>query len=102
MTTSASSDAGPVTIVAIGAGNRTNKYLEYAVRHPERLKLVGVVELNPLRRKAVAESQEQIQGWLLPADGSAARPQTFTLSGLTEDERQIILDGCLINFYNRH
>ena len=55
MTTSASSDAGPVTIVAIGAGNRTNKYLEYAVRHPERLKLVGVVELNPIRRKAVAE-----------------------------------------------
>ena len=56
----------------------------------------------PHIRKAVAESQEQIQGWLLPADGSAARPQTFTLSGLTEDERQIILDGCLINFYNRH
>ena len=56
----------------------------------------------PHIRKAVAESQEQIQGWLLPADGGAARPQTFTLSGLTEDERQIILDGCLINFYNRH
>lgn len=55
MTTSASSGAGPVTIIAIGAGNRTNKYLEYAVRHPERLKLVGVVELNPIRRKAVAE-----------------------------------------------
>lgn len=45
---------GPVRIVAIGAGNRTNKYLEYAVRHPERLQLTGVVELNPLRREAVA------------------------------------------------
>ena len=56
----------------------------------------------PHIRKAVAESQEQIQGWLLPADGGAARPLTFSLSGLTEDERQIILDGCLINFYNRH
>ena len=56
----------------------------------------------PHIRKAVAESQEQIQGWLLPADGGAARPLTFTLSGLTDDERQIILDGCLINFYNRH
>ena len=56
----------------------------------------------PHIRKAVAESQEQIQGWLLPADGGAARPLTFTLSGLTGDERQIILDGCLINFYNRH
>ena len=56
----------------------------------------------PHIRQAVAESQEQIQGWLLPADGGAARPLTFTLSGLTDDERQIILDGCLINFYNRH
>lgn len=47
--------ARPVTIIAIGAGNRTNKYLEYAVRHPERLRLVGVVELNDIRRHAVAE-----------------------------------------------
>lgn len=45
----------PVTIVAIGAGNRANKYLEYAVRHPERLQPVGVVEPNPLRRKALAD-----------------------------------------------
>lgn len=44
----------PVTIVAIGAGNRTNKYLEYALRHPERLELAGVVELNEIRRDAVA------------------------------------------------
>lgn len=35
------SEAKPITIVAIGAGNRTNKYLEYAVRNPGRLKLVG-------------------------------------------------------------
>lgn len=46
--------ARPVTIVAIGAGNRTNKYLEYAVRHPERLQLAGVVELNDLRRRTIA------------------------------------------------
>ena len=38
------SEAKPITIVAIGAGNRTNKYLEYAVRNPGRLKLVGVAE----------------------------------------------------------
>ena len=54
MNTAINSDA-PVRIVAIGAGNRTNKYLEYAVRHPEKLQLVGVVELNPLRRHTVAE-----------------------------------------------
>ena len=45
----------PVTIVATGAGNRACKYLEYAVRHPERLRPAGVVEPNPLRRKALAD-----------------------------------------------
>lgn len=44
-----------VKIVVIGAGNRTNKYLEYAVQHPERLKLVGVVEPVAIRRSLVAE-----------------------------------------------
>lgn len=43
-----------VKIVVIGAGNRTNKYLEYAVRHPERLKLVGIVEPVEIRRRLVA------------------------------------------------
>ena len=47
------SEAKPITIVAIGAGNRTNKYLEYAVRNPGRLKLVGVAERNDIRRHAV-------------------------------------------------
>lgn len=44
-----------VKIVVIGAGNRTNKYMEYAVRHPERLKLVGVVEPVEIRRRNMAE-----------------------------------------------
>lgn len=44
----------PVSIVAIGAGNRTIKYLEYIVRHPEKARLAGVVELNDLRRENVA------------------------------------------------
>ena len=45
----------PVSIVAIGAGNRTNKYLEYVKQHPDRVRLVGVVELNDIRRQSVAE-----------------------------------------------
>lgn len=45
----------PVSIVAIGAGNRTFKYLEYIVRHPDLVRLVGVVELNDIRRNKVAE-----------------------------------------------
>ena len=45
----------PVSVVAIGAGNRTNKYLEYVKQHPDKVKLVGVVELNDIRRKHVAD-----------------------------------------------
>ena len=44
-----------IRIVAIGAGNRTNKYLEYVRQHPDKVKLVGVVELNDIRRKHVAD-----------------------------------------------
>ena len=44
-----------VSIVAIGAGNRTNKYLEYVKQHPDNAKLVGVVELNEIRRNKIAE-----------------------------------------------
>ena len=45
----------PVRIVAIGAGNRTNKYLEYVRMHPDRLQLVGVVEVNANRMQRIAE-----------------------------------------------
>lgn len=44
-----------VKIVVIGAGNRTNKYMEYAHRHPERLQLVSVVEPVEIRRRNMAE-----------------------------------------------
>ena len=44
-----------VSIVAIGAGNRPNKYLEYVKQHPDKAKLVGVVELNEIRRNKIAE-----------------------------------------------
>lgn len=48
-------EKGPVTIVVIGAGNRTNKYLEYARMHPNRLQLVGIVEVNPNRIQHLAK-----------------------------------------------
>ena len=44
-----------VKIVVIGAGNRTNKYMEYAHRNPDRLKLVSVVEPVEIRRRNMAE-----------------------------------------------
>lgn len=44
----------PVRIIVIGAGNRANKYLEYARRNPDQLQLVGIVETCDLRRQAMA------------------------------------------------
>lgn len=48
-------DKRPVAVVAIGAGNRASKYIHYVVDHPEKARLVGVVEPNALRRENVAE-----------------------------------------------
>lgn len=45
----------PVRIVAIGAGNRTNKYLEYFVQNPTKVRLVGVVDINTIRISNVAK-----------------------------------------------
>lgn len=57
-TTKFDGEVKPVNIVVIGAGNRANKYLEYAKRNPGRLQLVAVVETNDIRRKAMAHSFE--------------------------------------------
>lgn len=50
------SGSRPVRIVVIGAGNRANKYLEYAREHPDELQLVGVAEINELRRRAFSRT----------------------------------------------
>ncbi len=49
-------------------------------------------------RKAVEEAQERITAYVVREDGM--EEFTMTLGELTQEERQIILDGCLIN-YNR-
>lgn len=46
----------PVRIVVIGAGNRAHKYLEFARRNPEQLRLAAIVEVNDLRRRAMADA----------------------------------------------
>lgn len=40
----------PAKIVLVGAGNRGNLYCEYALRNPDRMQVVGVVEPNAIRR----------------------------------------------------
>ncbi|MDO4477442.1 MAG: hydratase [Lachnospiraceae bacterium] len=54
----------------------------------------------PAIRTAVAEAHDTIEAYAL-VDGC---PKAFTmkLGDLTADERQIILDGCLINYYRNH
>ena len=48
-------------------------------------------------RQAVAEGKEEIPASVLTEDG--LYPITLYIKGLTEDEKKIILEGCLINYY---
>lgn len=48
-------------------------------------------------RQAVAEGKEEIPASVLTEDG--LHPITLYIKGLTEDEKKIILEGCLINYY---
>ena len=52
----------------------------------------------PNIRRAVEEKAEKITGYQVSAAG--LKPFTVTLGELTDEERSIILKGCLIN-YNR-
>jgi aconitate hydratase len=50
--------------------------------------------------KAVREKEDTISAYAV-RDGKLA-PFTMTLGDLTDDEREIICDGCLINYYRTH
>jgi predicted dehydrogenase len=43
--------------VLIGAGDRGTRYGDYALKHPDRLKIVAVAEPEPRRREACARKQ---------------------------------------------
>ena len=58
---------------------------------------VGDYVFLPGIRGAVEEKAEAIQAYALRGDGKAV-PFQVKLGTLTEDERKIILAGCLINF----
>jgi len=55
----------------------------------------------PGLRKAVLEGTPAFTAYAVRADGTVS-PFTVTLGELTQDERQIIADGCLINYYRNH
>ena len=50
----------------------------------------------PNVRKALETRQKEIPAYVL---GATAKPLTLTVADLTDDEIQIILSGCLINYY---
>ena len=45
----------PITAIIVGAGHRSFVYSELAKTNPERLKIVGVADPNPIRRKKVMD-----------------------------------------------
>ena len=52
-------------------------------------------------RKAIIEGKEEFAAKVIRADGSVS-DLTLYVKGLTEDEKEIILDGCLMNYYRNH
>ena len=47
--------ANTITAIIVGAGHRALLYASYALQHPEELKIVGVADPDPIRRKKTAE-----------------------------------------------
>lgn len=45
----------PTTVAIVGAGHRSVTYARYALRCPDRMKVVAVADPNPLRREAVGK-----------------------------------------------
>ena len=56
--------------------------------------------LIPGVREAVAGKAEEIRAFAVK--GGSLKEFVLRLGELTDDEREIILDGCLINYYRRH
>ncbi|MEE1042482.1 MAG: Gfo/Idh/MocA family oxidoreductase [Clostridia bacterium] len=44
-----------ISVVLVGAGNRANVYAELALRKPEMLRVVGIVDPDPVRTKIIRE-----------------------------------------------
>jgi aconitate hydratase len=49
-------------------------------------------------RSAVKDKTEKVTAYIIKPDGSK-KEMTLCIPSMTDDERQIILDGCLINYY---
>ncbi len=45
----------PLKVIIVGAGFRAMRYSEYALTHPDKMKIVGVAEVSEIRRKAAQD-----------------------------------------------
>ena len=48
----------PLMTAIVGAGNRSSVYSKYALRHPDRMKIVAVAEPDEIRRLSFARRFE--------------------------------------------
>ena len=74
--------------------------LPFLVDDPAALTLDGYVFV-PGVRQALLQAAERIPAYAVAPDG-AVTPLTLRLGALTADERQILADGCLINYYKHN
>ncbi|MBR4013454.1 MAG: hydratase, partial [Clostridia bacterium] len=52
-------------------------------------------------RQAIIDGKEEFAAKVIKADGSVS-DLTLYVKGLTADEKEIILEGCLMNYYKAH
>ncbi len=72
----------------------------FLVQNPEIFEL-GDYIFVPGVRKAILANTPEFTAYAVKPDGTVT-PFTVTTGELTEAERQIIADGCLINYYRNH
>ena len=72
----------------------------FLVPDPEAFDLGDYVFIPGLRR-AILEKNDNIAAYAVKQDGSVTKFRC-SIGDLTDSERQIIADGCLINYYRNH
>lgn len=63
-----------------------------------RMLTVDSLLVVPDIRGAVSRQEDEVEAWVV--NGQKAERHVLRLGRMTDEERRIILAGCLINFYN--
>ena len=48
----------PITAIVVGAGHRALRYARYAQAHPDEMRIVGVADPDPVRRRHLADTYD--------------------------------------------